>query len=142
MLTSVAAFGRDVYHADYQALVRFLPFEFAREKLHNKLLMCKLHITPIHKRHQLLHRFPFTVHGRWPAKLILPMSAFRRLADATRSFFRADGNHATDAASLRLLLHSGTRLETLTQVGGYRRNAWVVIAEIRTYYFIQPRKFR
>ena len=24
-----------------------------------------------------------------------------------------------------------TRLETLTQVGGYRRNAWVVIAEIR-----------
>jgi len=34
-------------------------------------------------------------------------------------------------ASLRLLLHSGTRLETLTQVGGYRRNAWGVIAEIR-----------
>ena len=59
------------------------------------------------------------------------MSAFRRLADVTRSFFRADGNHATDVASLRLLLHSGTRLETLTQVGGYRRNAWVVIAEIR-----------
>lgn len=25
--------------------------------------------------------------GRWPAKLILPMSAVRRLADATRSFF-------------------------------------------------------
>ena len=24
-----------------------------------------------------------------------------------------------------------TRLETLTQVGGHRRNAWVVIAEIR-----------
>ena len=66
-----------------------------------------------------------------PSKLILPMSAFRRLADATRLFFRADGNHATDVASLRLLLHSGTRLETLTQVGGYRRNAWVVIAEIR-----------
>ena len=59
------------------------------------------------------------------------MSAFRRLADATRSFFRADGSHATDAASQRFLLHSGTRLETLTQVGGYRRNAWVVIAEIR-----------
>ena len=59
------------------------------------------------------------------------MSAFRRLADATRSFFRADGNHATDVASLRLLLHSGTRLETLTQVGDYRRNAWGVIAEIR-----------
>ena len=62
---------------------------------------------------------------------ILPMSAFRRLADATRSFFRADGNHATDVASLRLLQHSGTRLETLTQVGGHRRNAWGVIAEIR-----------
>ena len=59
------------------------------------------------------------------------MSAFRMLADATRSFFRADGNDATDVASLRLLPHSGTRLETLTHVGGYRRNAWGVIAEIR-----------
>ena len=59
------------------------------------------------------------------------MSAFRRLADATRSFFRADGNRTPDVASPRLLLHSGTRLEMLTQVGGYRRNAWVVIAEIR-----------
>lgn len=49
-------------------------------------------------------------------------------------FFRADGNHATDVASLRLLLHSGTRLETLTHVGGYRRNAWVVIAEICILY--------
>jgi hypothetical protein len=29
-----------------------------------------------------------------PSKLILPMSALRRLADATRSFFRADGNHS------------------------------------------------
>ena len=82
-LTGVAAFGRDVYHADYQALVKYLPLEFAGEKFHNKLLMCKLHITPIHKRHQLLHRFPFTVHGRWPAKLILPMAVSRRLADAT-----------------------------------------------------------
>ena len=52
--------------------------------------MCKLHITPIHKHHQLLQRFPFTVHGRGPTKLILPMSTLRRLADATRSFFRAD----------------------------------------------------
>jgi hypothetical protein len=50
------------------------------------------------------------------------MSALLRLADATRSFFRADGNDATDVASLRLLLHSGTRLETLTHVGGHRRN--------------------
>ena len=31
--------------------------------------------------------------GQGPTKLLLPMSALRRLADATRSFFRADGNH-------------------------------------------------
>ncbi len=51
-----------------------------------------------------LSAYPGT-SGRGPTKLILPMSAFRRLADATRSFFRADGNHATEAASPRLLLH-------------------------------------
>ena len=39
-----------------------------------------------------------------PSKLILPMSALLRLADATRSFFRADGNQTTDVASLRILL--------------------------------------
>ena len=65
-LTGVAAFGRDVYHADYQELVKFLPLEFAREKFLKPLSMCKLRITPIHKHHQLLHRFPFTVNGRWP----------------------------------------------------------------------------
>ena len=36
---------------------------------------------------------------------ILPMNAFRGLADSTQSFSWADGNHATDVASLRLLLH-------------------------------------
>ena len=51
-----------------------------------------------------LSAYPGT-SGRGPTKLLLPMSAFRRLADATRSFFRADGNHAPDAASPRLLLH-------------------------------------
>ena len=50
-LTGVAAFGRDVYHADYQALVKFLPLEFTGENFHKSLSMCKLHITPIHKRY-------------------------------------------------------------------------------------------
>ena len=40
-----------------------------------------------------LSAYPGT-SGRGPTKLILPMSALRRLADATRSFFRADGNHS------------------------------------------------
>ena len=75
-----------------------------------------VHVLP----HKLI-RIPGT-SSRRPTKLLLPMSALRRLADATRSFFRADDNYATDEASLRLLLHSGTWLETLTQVGGYRRN--------------------
>ena len=51
-----------------------------------------------------LSAYPGT-SGRGPTKLLLPMSVLRRLADATQSFFRADGNFATDVASLRLLLH-------------------------------------